>query len=223
MRSRCSWDDLLPMDEISLAAKHVVKVWAHVSKKKPDSFKYSIDEPKITEHLHEYLVKLSSESGLSGFWINEAQRSFHSDDGKKLLARIRKDITYYNNLSGTRIELIFEFKKLSGSNKNAYRGKHGMQRFVDGYYGIGQPLAIMVALVKENITGTIEALNRSLSQKGIQTELKMVHDKSGNYIRRPSNVLLGIAEFDTEHRRPPEKAPSNGTTTLAHIFLGFGS
>ena len=222
MRTRSSWDELLPMEEVTLSAKYLISVWSSVSKAYPTHFKYSKREPNLTERLHSFLVKLAPESGLTGKWINEAQDTFYADDGE-VADRNKKDITYFSNLSGISLELIFEFKKLSKSSLATYRGFNGMQRFVDGNYGVGIPLAVMVALVKENMVDTIGSINRSLSQKAIQNELKMVHDKSGNYIRHPSNVLLGIAEFDTEHRRPPEKAPPNGTTTLAHIFLDFSS
>ena len=220
MRTRSNWDELLPMEEVALSAKHLINVWASVSQADTAHFKYSKRETDLTERLHSFLSKLAPESGLTGMWINEAQDTFYSDEGE-VVGRNRKDITYFSNLTGTRLTLIFEFKKLSKSNLAAYRGVNGMRRFVDGNYGVGQSLAVMVALVKENMADTIEAMNRSLSQKAIQSELKMVHDENGAYIRRPSDVLPEAAEFDTEHWRPLEKSPQNGTTTLAHIFLGF--
>jgi len=210
------------MDEITLAAKHLVTVWSSVSMADPKHFKYTSREPDLTERLHSFLVRFSSESGLTGMWINESQDTFYSNKGE-VRGRNRKDITYFSNLSGIRLTLVFEFKKLTKSNLATYRGVNGMQRFVDGNYAIGESLAVMVALIKEDRVNTIEALNRSLSQKGVQNELRMVHDGNKKYIRRPSKVFNGIAEFDTEHRRPSEKSPPNGTTTLAHIFLGFST
>lgn len=42
-------------------------------------------------------------------------------------------------------------------------------------------------------------------------------------MRCPSEVFpkLTGAICDTEHRRPPDKAPLGGTTTLVPIFMGF--
>ncbi|TIU66195.1 MAG: Fis family transcriptional regulator, partial [Mesorhizobium sp.] len=38
----------------------------------------------------------------------------------------------------------------------------------------------------------------------------------------PSTLFPPTAEFDTEHKRPAELAPSHGTIRVAHVFLEFG-
>jgi len=77
----------------------------------------------------------------------------------------------------------------------------------------------MVGLLRANDGEAVSALQKTLSKTTIQKDLKMVQDRNGKYIRIPSTVLKEVAHFDTEHDRPIEQAPKNGTTTLAHIFL----
>lgn len=219
MRKRYSWDELVPIEETRLAAQYLVDTWNKIAESQPEKIRYSVHEPKLTERLSYYLDKFRADSGLQGFWINEAQEAIY-DDEAEMADRIRKDITYLSNVS-RRLFLIFEFKKLSKSSRSTYQGVNGMGRFVDGNYGVKQPLAVMVGIVKADSSGqdSIDSLYKSLCVKAIQSNLKMVHDKSGRYVLRPSGAIAGIAEFDTEHRRPPEKAPPNQTTTLAHVFV----
>lgn len=219
MRRRYSWEEMLPVDETHAAANFLANTWNLVANLCPVDFQYRKHEPKLTERLYFYLKRLEAKSGLTGFWVNESQEPYFDDDG--ILRRIKKDITYCSNTSPRfRLELIFEFKKLSRSSLATYRGKDGMRRFIDGNYAPQKPLAVMVGIIlKTNYKDVVEALNNSLSRADIRSELQMVSDATGRYIRKPSEAVRSTAEFDTEHRRPADKAPPNGTTTIAHIFL----
>ncbi len=218
MRQHYSWEDMIPVDETHAAAKSLATTWNLIAKSFPKQIRYSKHEPKLTELLHYYLCRLKAKSGLTGFWVNEGQELYMENDGNFL--RSKKDITYCSNRSKLPIEITFEFKKLSSSSIATYRGEKGMRRFVDGTYAIQKPLAVMVGiLVQGQYDNIIKALFKALSRNNVQCELKMVPDAIGRFIRQPSEAIQPVAEFDTEHRRPVEKTPPNGTITIAHIFL----
>jgi len=221
VRQRDVWREAIPLDEAAIAAQHLVKVWKAISASQSKHVKYSVSEPKLTERLHSYLLKFNGESGLTGFWQNESQHAIYDAEGN-LLDRTRKDITYSSN-AGKRLHFIFEFKKLTRTSVKTYQGPKGMRRFVDGNYGNNEPLAAMVGMLQHADRDPVESLYRSLSNPRVRGELCMVHDADENYLRKPSTVfpMLPEAEFDTEHRRPPENAPPGGTTTLVHLFIEF--
>lgn len=117
--------------------------------------------------------------------------------------------------------LIFEFKKLREQKDNfrAYEGKDGMRRFVDGYYAVAEPLAAMVGMVIGSKSSCMASLRRSLLQASVRDVLRMVSTGNGDYLRDPSRMFPGLANFDAEHNRPPNQAPNHGTTMLSHIFV----
>lgn len=212
------WEDIIPVNETNAAASFLAATWNLIANSHLKGFQYAKHEPKLTELLYFHLNRLKADSGLTGFWVNEAQEPYFDGDGE--LRRIKKDITYLSNASRLSLELIFEFKKLSPSKLSTYRGKDGMRRFIDGNYAPQKPLAVMVGIIlKGNYEVVVEALNNSLSRADVRSELQMESDATGRYIRKPSEAVRSTAEFDTEHLRPPDKAPPNGTTTIAHIFL----
>lgn len=217
MRQQHSWNHIIPVEETRSAANFLVCTWDKIASAVNSEIQYKKHEPKLTELLYIYLNLFKAQSGLTGFWVNEAQEPQFDSDNK--IRRIKKDITYYSNASKVSLELIFEFKKLSRSSLATYRGKDGMRRFVDGNYAPEKPLAVMVGITDGDCKDVLSSLSNSLSKASVQKDLQMVHDASGRYLRDPSEVISTIAKFDTEHRRPALKAPPNGTTTLAHIIL----
>ena len=194
MRQRDVWRDVIPLDEATLAAEQLVKVWNIIAQSQPQHVKYSVSEPKLTERLHYYLCRLRAESGLSGFWSNENQDALYDEAGN-LLDRTRKDITYMSNVSDKRLSLIFEFKKLTRASVRTYQGRKGMRRFVDGNYGRNEPLAVMVGMLKRDDTTSVQSLYRSLSNPRVSGELCMVHDSKTRYIRQPSDVFPALKEI----------------------------
>ena len=219
MRRRYTWGELIPVDETRTASEFLVNTWLLISKSDPDKYAFKHYEPKLTELLHLNLNLFKADSGLTGYWVNENNEPYEDENGQ--IRRTRNDIQYLSNVTSPGIEFTFEFKKLKKSSASIYkyRGVDGMYRFVKGNYSKKQPLAAMVGIIKDDPKIISEELYRSLSMPAIRSELQMVYDGAGNYIRRPSDVLKGIAVFDTEHNRPADKAPKNGTTTLAHILI----
>ena len=97
-----------------------------------------------------------------------------------------------------------------------------MRRFVDGYYAEAEPLAAMVGIVIGDKRDCVAALRRSILQAGVRDVLRMVSTGNRDYIREPSSMFPVLADFDTEHNRPPNQAPMHGTTVLSHIFVDLG-
>lgn len=217
MTLRYSWIDLIPIDETRAATTFMTDVWKTVSRANPEDFKYKSREPDLTAMLTYYLQCLEGSSRLLGFWNTEAQIQKKMGPGK--LSRTRKDLSYQAYINGYRLDLTFEFKKITSSNLATYRGNDGMKRFVDGDYAIGKPIAFMVGITRRNDTDPIDKLFDSLQKNKIKDELDMIQDSTGRYIIRPSEVVPGSCVFDTGHNRPSGKAPPGGVITVGHIFV----
>lgn len=217
-RTHYTWDELIPKEETLAAVRFMVDIWNRASSAYKDHFAFSQIEPKLTERLYLNLMENEADSGLSGFWQNEPQVPLLDENGK--LIRIRKDIVYQSNRDvNRRLDLTFEFKKVTVGNKSTYQSENGMRRFVDGNYAKQQPLAFMVGVIKPEDTEAIDALLQSLGKSSTQKTLQMVCDSDDRYVFRPSGILPDVVEFDTEHRRSPDKAPLCGNIRLGHIFL----
>lgn len=226
--SRDQWRTVFPLNEAQRAAKFLRDTWEELVTTKPQGFRATLRENKLTEKLYIYLARTSTGKGrLTGFWINEKPDGElddpHSTD-PQIVKRIRKDITYASNLDNQRLELIFEFKKLSSKNSWVqYKGQDGMRRFVDGTYAKGLPLALMVGLVIGDYDSCLKGLKLSLQSKGSRDDLRMVDRDTGKYIFEPSTAFPSVAHFDTEHNRPADRAPRHGTMLLSHIFVTLPS
>lgn len=221
MAGRYSWEELLPAEEARAAVQFMVEVWDKVSTAYPERFKYGMREPSLTLMLVYHLQRLRADGRLLGFWNAETQVPKMNGPGS--LSVTRKDISYQSNFSGTRLDLTFEFKKVTTSNLSKYRGDDGMKRFVDGDYAIREPLAFMVAITRQGDGEPLKKLRQSLMAKPAHKLLRMVHDDGNRYLIEPSEAAPGDCVFDTRHKRPREKAPAKGAITLGHIFLGCPS
>lgn len=213
---------LFPVEEAHRATQFLVNTWHTVTAKASENVDQRRKEPQLTEQLCWNLDQLAeSEGKLLGYWSYEKPGEFNPITGKKI-KRIRQDIEYFSNAGNVRLNLTYEFQKLKakGDSWRAYQGESGMRRFVDGYYAKQLPVAAMVAMTLDDNKCCIDGLRRSLLIDGTRDSLKMLPDDAGRYIREPSQVLPAAA-FDTEHKRPPEQAPPQGATTLAHIFLAL--
>lgn len=215
------------MEEAQRAAKFLHDTWETLVATRPKGFHRKLRENKLTEKLHFYVNSLSQNEGrLTGFWVNEntdLDLDNPESEDPQVVNRIRKDITYKSNANKVRLDLIFEFKKLSskGDSWKEYRGVNGMRRFVDGTYARGEPLAMMVGMLMDNRDICLEGLKRSLLTKGHLADLCMVPFADSKYLCEPSTAFPGVAQFDTEHNRPLKEAPSHGTMLLSHMFVSM--
>lgn len=220
------WKLAFPADEASRAVSFLVDIWKELTTHKPKKFDPKKRENLHTEFLHYYLHAHAKTRGrLTGCWINEEPHVVLDDpdaDDPEIIKRIRKDITYFSNASSQGLTLVFEFKKISPSQKSwkTYIGDEGMGRFVTGDYSINQPVAIMVGMVIGSRFATIAGLQKLLNTTAKVGFLSMVAQPNGVTVSLPSALFPANADFDTEHTRTPDKAPPGGTSIqLSHLFL----
>jgi hypothetical protein len=220
---RDAWIALFPYrDEAADAIRYLCTSWDALAAAHPATFNSSTKEPDLTEVLGLHLYRTArQEAGLTGRWGFENRGgALH---GGVPGQRTRSDIEYFSNRSeGVELELTIEFKRLDAgaSTRRKYYGKPGMERFVDGTYSIGRPLALMAGILIDERAACISGLCRALLLADTQLKLGMTAH-GGEYLRAPSALFPDSAEFDTEHRRTAAKAPPHGTIRISHLFLGF--
>lgn len=79
----------------------------------------------------------------------------------------------------------------------------------------------MVGILIDAEDEVVPPLRDALADASLIAELKIRPTAAGSSFERPS-VLFSTADFDTEHERDPDLAPSHGTIRVAHFFLAFG-
>lgn len=226
-----TWRNAFPMNEAERAVRFLFETWQDIIvPTKRAYFKPTKRENQHTEQFWIYLDKLSTSHGrLTGQWSYEVPKAIIEDDEADEPAiekRIRKDITYFSNANPIRLFIIFEFKKLRATDNRSlsdYKGTDGMRRFVDGYYAIGLPMALMVGMVIGDKAACVDKLQRSILSPKDLSDLCMIDDKTGNYIIAPSFLFPGVATFDTEHKRPASKNRVHNTIILSHLFVELPS
>lgn len=219
MKKRDAWKRAFPFDEINRAVVYLAEMWEWATEAFPSELKYTHREPTVTGNFCDHLQRHKRAKGqLNGFWQYESPEAIRSEDTEQIVDRIRSDIVYLYNAGEIDIKLVFEFKKLTASNRSRYL-KDGVKRFVDDYYAPGEPLALMVGMLKPGDGTQVDKLIRVFKNKGTQSTLRMVPNEDGEYVREPSEFFPDQARFNTEHNRPEDQAPPGGTTAVAHVFL----
>lgn len=216
------WQAMFPLDEARQATAFLVDTWHRIIKEYPDHLEPKLLEPKLTENFWWYLDRASEPEGrLTGQWNYERHRMVLDPATKKLVKRMRMDITYFSNAKLPQLDLIYEFKKLTSasSSRGKYRGPEGLGRFVNGQYATNQPIAAMVGMVINDRDGCISGLTTDLGKPTTQKTLSMIAGTGGKHVCTPSELFGGKAEFDTQHMRPAEQAWKGGNIRVAHIFL----
>lgn len=223
MTERNAWRQAFPAETRSKVIAELLNTWAEGCRGYPTKYASSRKEPELTENLWMLLKQLQADSGLSGQWSYEFHSAKEDKNGK--VTRIRKDITYFSNrledANPGPLNLVFEFKKISGDSLSSYTNDHGMGRFVDGNYAEKLPFALMVGMVTGDKNATIDKLKTSLNKDRNVKKLRMVVDEKGLAVRPSQDIPQHFVEFETEHGRPAELAPPGGTIILGHCFIEF--
>jgi hypothetical protein len=156
-------------------------------------------------------------------WATESVINSVDQTTGELMEERRTDIVYGWNNEQTGMQLVFEFKKLSRSARDRarYLGENGLGRFVTGIYSKQQAVAAMVGILTDPRDQVVLPLLKALDMAAAGGGLRLRTCLGGGVYDRPS-ILFPAAEFDTEHDRDPELAPSHGTIRVAHFFLAFG-
>ncbi|RWA88229.1 MAG: Fis family transcriptional regulator [Mesorhizobium sp.] len=216
------WLAAFPLPKIMQAAHVVFDAWKDLSAFDRTNFNKRSKEPQLTKVITDRAKSLGRSRGINGSWLPEVVWNVVDPLTAEIKEERRTDILYVWNNEQMTVELVFEFKRLKkgAASRKAYLGESGLERFITGQYSAGQPVALMCGVLLDNHAEVVPAIRSAL--EGLVSHLAMVPQKSGTYQLCPSTLFPPTAEFDTEHKRPAELAPSHGTIRVAHVFLEFG-
>lgn len=79
----------------------------------------------------------------------------------------------------------------------------------------------MVGVLLDPEPDVVPPLRKAFDDAALATELRLRPASAGGPFERPS-ILFTDADFDTEHERDPDLAPTHGTIRVSHFFLEFG-
>jgi hypothetical protein len=218
------WLAAFPIRPATEAVDALRESWRILAETPRAHFHPGMKEPALTKAIKAYVENVTArERGLLGMWAAEGVIHEIDTETAKLTQERRTDIVYGWNDNTRRIELVFEFKKVGRqkSHRTHYLRKKGLGRFVTGIYSRRQAVAAMVGILIDAEDDVIPPLRDALTDKNLVTELKIRPNAAGSPFERPS-LLFSTADFDTEHERDPDLAPSHGTIRVAHFFLSFG-
>lgn len=223
MSKRDAWLATFPTPEAKQAVSLLHEAWHELAATHKDHFNPGTKEPDLTLVLKMYLRDVASpRMRLLGNWGAEDVGAKIDYSTGKITERYRTDIRYVWNSARVKLDLIFEFKKLdhTESSRQTYVGERGMLRFVTGNYSTKQPVALMAGILLSTEPDCVPPLKLSLQSPGVAADLSMRKTVKGEWLHVP--LFSGSVSFDTEHVRPPEKAPTHGTIRIGHMFLPFG-
>jgi hypothetical protein len=218
-----SWLDAFPIRPATEAVDALCESWRVLAAVQRPGFHPGKREPELTRVLKAHVERVTArERGLLGMWATEAVQNEMHFDTAELTEERRTDIVYGWNNEETGIQLVFEFKKLDrlARSRANYLGGDGLGRFVTGTYSRGQAVAAMVGMLVDPEDQVVPPLRNMLKSAETVSLLRLRLRTGGEAFDRPS-VLPPGADFDTEHERDADLAPSHGTIRVAHLFLTF--
>lgn len=225
MSARTAWLAGFPLVQAEGAVEAIQTSWTFLASRPRKGFDYHVREPRLTKMLRQHAKDVTGpELGLTGFWGAEAIEDIVDFEEAEVLKEFRTDIHYNWMSDEQRLELIFEFKKLTrhDSSRKIYLGEEGLLRFITGDYSQGQPVAVMVGILMHPTEPIVDALRRTIKSPATAAALYLCKTPSGELLCDPSILFKDLAAFDTEHLRSKAKAPPHGTIRVAHLFLPFG-
>jgi hypothetical protein len=218
------WLAAFPIRPAADAVEALCESWHTLAAVRRVGFHRGTHEPQLTRVLKAHVERVTArERGLLGMWATEAVQNEVDFETAKLSEERRTDIVYGWNNERVGIQLVFEFKKLDrlADSRARYLGNNGLGRFVTGTYSRGQAVAAMVGILIDPADQVLPPLQLALGAPEVVAALRLRVRSSGSPFDRPSN-LFPAADFDTEHEREADLAPSHGTIRVAHLFLAFG-
>lgn len=224
MTAMDDWFTAFPIRPAAKAVEALCESWRVLGAVRRPNFHPGTKEPYLTRALKTHVERVTArEYGLLGMWATEAVQNEVNFDTGELIEERRTDIVYGWNNEEIGIQLVFEFKKLNGlaRSRRHYLGENGLGRFVTGVYSRGQPIAVMVGVLTDPEDQVVPPLRSALANTKTVVSLRLRLRPNGKAFDRPSQLFLE-ADFDTEHERDANLAPSHGTIRVAHIFLVFG-
>ncbi|MGE3335224.1 MAG: hypothetical protein AB7I36_16385 [Rhodospirillaceae bacterium] len=224
MTSASTWFSAFPIQPATEAVEALQAAWRYFAEKPLPNFNPKTKEPELTKALKIYVENVTArERGLLGMWAAENVIGEVDPTTGKIIEERRTDIVYGWNDNSQSLELVFEFKRLGRqkSDRKHYLGTRGLGRFVSGIYSRRQAVAGMVGVLLDPETEVIPPLLKAFEDSDVATELRLRKTAAGNPYDQPS-ALFKAADFDTEHERAADLAPTHGHIRVAHFFLKFG-
>lgn len=212
------------MAEAERAVHAIAETWRFFAAAPREDFGYRTAEPKLTKVMKAYARDVAGpEAGCRGKWTAENVYPKIDRVTGKSLKEVRTDIEYFWMDGQSRMELVFEFKRLTrtAASDKHYLGESGLGRFVDGEYSLAQPMALMVGVLLEPDAAIVNALTQQLNKPDVAHRLRIQAQANGDLLFNPSVLFPAHAEFDTEHQRDSDKAPPCGSIRIAHLFFQF--
>lgn len=224
MTDRSAWRKAFLEGQATHTVATLHAAWEFLAEASAVTFGTHVAEPNLTKLLGQYLESTKQQARLTGQWSYEVPQSkleAGPDGGLRRVKCKRTDIKYFSDRSLPALHLVFEFKYLDhrSTPRKKYMGEDGMLRFITGEYSIGDPMAVMVGILKFHKEDCVPPLLRFLNSADAKSSLYMETTNSSQ-VRAPSE-FFSQADFDTEHLRPMEKGPEHGTIVISHLFLGF--
>jgi hypothetical protein len=218
------WLTAFPLQPATEAVEALQEAWRRLSEKPLPGFNPKTKEPDITKALKMYVENVTArERGLLGMWAAENVIGEVDLATGKIVQERRTDIVYGWNDETRSLELVFEFKRLGRqkSHRTHYLGVRGLGRFVTGIYGRRQAVAGMVGILLEPEDLVVPPLRKAFDNAALAAELRLRPTAEGHPLAQPS-TLFSAADFDTEHERDADLAPTHGHIRVSHFFLKFG-
>lgn len=79
----------------------------------------------------------------------------------------------------------------------------------------------MVGVLLDAEEEVVPPLRKAFDDPTMASQLRLRPNAMGAAIHRPS-ILFATADFDTEHERDADLAPTHGYIQVSHFFLPFG-
>lgn len=218
------WLSAFPIQPATEAVEAVQEAWRRLAEKPLPGFNPKTKEPDLTKALKIYVENVTArERGLMGMWAAENVIGELDPATGEIVEERRTDVVYGWNDESRSLELVFEFKRLGRqkSHRTHYLGAKGLGRFVTGIYSRRQAIAGMVGILLDPRCLVVPPLRKALEDAALATELRLRRTPDGHPLTQPS-TLFSTADFDTEHERDAELAPTHGHIRVSHFFLQFG-
>jgi hypothetical protein len=226
MTSTAEWLPAFPIHPAKEAVEALREAWSRLAKTSRPNFNPNpkTKEPNLTKLLKMYVERITArERGLLGMWAAENVIGEIDPATGAVLEERRTDIVYGWNDADRSFELVFEFKRLSKQKKHRmhYLRENGLGRFVTGIYSRHQSIAAMVGVLLDPEDEVVPPIRKAFEDPALSAELRLRPTITGEPIERPS-ILFGAADFDSEHERDADLAPTHGHIRVSHFFLPFG-
>lgn len=218
------WLSAFPIQPATEAVEAVQEAWRRLAEKPLPAFNPKTKEPDLTKVLKIYVENVTArERGLLGMWAAENVIGELDPATGKIMQERRTDIVYGWNDKAQSLELVFEFKRLGRqkSHRTHYLGARGLGRFVTGIYSRRQSVAAMVGILLDSEDKVVPPLRKAFDDTVLAAELRLRPTPDGHPFAKPS-TLFSAADFDTEHERDVDLAPTHGHIRVSHFFLQFG-